>query len=90
MTQYLTIREAWKYLQIPEWTLRKLVKTGILETVRVHRNTFPDSHRSGMPLEVLAIRKDDIEIYLNTLKPVMCKNCHGSGLAENGERCARC
>jgi len=63
---YMTIREAFLYMKCDEWHLRGLIKKGLLESVKVHRNNWPEPKRSGKPLEMMAVRKSDIDRYLST------------------------
>ena len=64
MSEYLTIREAFKVMNVDEWTLRRLIKKGKIEAHRIHRNNWPQEERSGKPLEIMAIKKSDLEQYL--------------------------
>lgn len=90
-SEYLTIREAFKAMNVDEWTLRGLIKKGKIESLRVHRNTWPEAQRSGKPLEIMAIRKTEVERYLADQRQEICTNCDGSGLARQGEGgCAAC
>jgi hypothetical protein len=66
MSEYLTIREAFKLMNVDEWTLRGLIKKGKIESFRIHRNNWPAEQRSGKPLEIMAIKKSDLEHYLAT------------------------
>lgn len=71
MSEYITIREAFKLMGVDEWTLRGLIKKGKIEAHRIHRNNWPAEQRSGKPLEIMAIKKSDLEQYLANRKPVM-------------------
>jgi len=91
MSEYLTIREAFKVMKVDEWTLRGLIKKGKIESTRIHRNNWPAEQRSGKPLEIMAIKKIDLERYLASQKQGICETCDGSGLARIGEGgCTAC
>lgn len=64
MSEYLTIREAYKFMNVDEWTLRGLIKKGKIEAHRVHRNNWPMEQRSGKPLQIMALKRTDIDAWL--------------------------
>lgn len=84
MSEYLTIREAFKVMKVDEWTLRGLIKKGKIESKRIHRNNWPEEQRSGKPLEIMAIKKIDLERYLASQKE-NCETSDSSGLSQVSE-----
>jgi hypothetical protein len=64
MPEYLTIRDVFTELGLDESAVRRLIQRGHLKAEKVDRRIFPEERRTGMPLEIMAVHREELDRYL--------------------------
>jgi len=61
MPEYLTVRDVFTELGMDESAVRRLIQRGHLRFEKIDRRNFPAEKRTGLPVEIMAISRDEFE-----------------------------
>jgi len=65
VTEYLTVRDVFTELGMDESAVRRLIQRGHMTFEKIDRKNFPAERRTGLPVEIMAISREEFDRYLN-------------------------